>query len=71
MAHAKRDLADFEKFVAAAPVVVAPGTISADPPPDEGAPLTADELAICRATGVTEEQFRESRKAIATAEEVA
>ena len=71
LAHAKRDLADFEKLSAATPAVLTPGAISANPPPDEGAPLTADELAICRATGVTEEQFRESRKALAARREVA
>ncbi len=64
MAHAKRDLGDFQAFVAGAPVILSPGAITRDPPPDDKTALTTDELAACSAMGITEEQFRLSRTSL-------
>ena len=67
LAYARKDGAGFAAFVQGAPVIVKPGAI--DDVTDPGTrsdddPLTEQELAVCRATGVTEQQFRESRTAL-------
>ena len=63
LASAKHDLKAFQAYVAGAPVIVtpaAPANVSAG---DPAAALTSDELAVCRALGLPEEKFRESRAA--------
>ena len=71
-AYARKDLAGFQKFVAAAPAIVTPAAASTARAGDPGAALTADERAVCRSLGVSEEKFKAARKAdIEAAGEVA
>ena len=71
--YARKDLAGFKAYAATAPVIVAPAAPS--PTPTSGDPkasLTTEELAVCRAMGVTEKAFKTSRAAdIKAAGEVA
>lgn len=60
--YAGRDLAGFEKYVAAAAVIVAPGKLqSSDPPPSADSKLTEVEEAARAAAGLTEEQWIAAR----------
>jgi len=60
---ATNDPDGFAAFVKAQPVIVQPGTTAAtDPPPADGS-LTELELATCRATGISVEDFKKARKA--------
>ena len=62
-----RDAADgFDAYAAAAPVIVDPVRIG-EPGPgrDPDAALTADELAACRAMGISAEAYKKSRTEIA------
>lgn len=62
--YAGDDPDGFEAYVANAPVIV-PVTDPGDSParPGQGDALTADDLAICRATGVDPEAFKATRLA--------
>ena len=66
LGYARNDLAGFEAYAAATPVIVEPGPIvdSARPPGDPNADLNREELAVCRATGIEPEAFKASRKAL-------
>ena len=67
LAYAKSDTAGFTAYVEATPAIVRPGRTGTGAPGTQGDPeaaLTADELAVCRITGVTPEKFKESRKEI-------
>ena len=65
LGYARADMGGFEDYAKTAPVIVAPSRIGN---PSHGADpntaLTADEIAICRATGVSEEAFRKARAAL-------
>ncbi len=69
LGSAKANLEAFQSFVAGAPVIVTPAALAAAPAGDPGAALTAEELAVCKSLGLTEEAFKQSRAAdIAVAE---
>lgn len=72
LAYARRDPEEFDKFVGAQPQIVKPGPAGGGKPPKrrDGA-LTPEELATARAMGVSEEEYRASRKALADREEEA
>ena len=65
LAYAKKDPGGFADFVKDAPAVVAPGRRAMPAPSSGGDTLTEDELAVCRATGLSEKDFIASRKALA------
>ena len=69
LAYAAKDPDGFATFVKDAPAILSNGRVAPSGDPDKGGTLTEQEKAICRATGVTEEQFINSRKAIAEAGE--
>lgn len=70
LALAAKDPESFDKFLEGAPKILGAGRVApADPAPGGGDALTADEKAVCRATGVSEEDFVKSRKALAAAGE--
>lgn len=56
-AYARADLEGFGKFVTAAPVVVASGESVAGKPARKEGELTEVETAVCRALGITAEQY--------------
>ena len=58
---ARTDLASFEAYAKAAPVVAAPAGPGRPPAADPDAPLDADEQAVCRALGLDAEGFRAAR----------
>ena len=63
LGYAKADPEGFAGYVAAAPRIVNPGGGGHRPPPDDAdAPLSADEVAACRAAGITEEAYKKARK---------
>ncbi|SMF83012.1 Mu-like prophage I protein [Tistlia consotensis] len=60
--YAKKNPEGFAAFCKAAPVVVKPGAQHrADPPPNKGAELDDDELAVCRQLGITPEAYKKAR----------
>lgn len=70
LGYAKSDPAGFKAFVENAPVVVKPGEIGSLPkaggkPAD--APLTEEELAVCKATGISEDAYKKSRQQLTEA----
>lgn len=52
---------EFKKFIASAPVLTSPSGLDSKPAPADGAELTADERAACKAMGLTEEAFKKAR----------
>lgn len=62
MCRSQGGLEMFKKLVEAMPVIGAVSTTSSKPPAAQGAALTADEIAVCAATGVTQEQFLAARQ---------
>ncbi len=63
LAYAKADGGGFDKYVVASPVIVAPEAIGTGKTPSHpDAALTEDEVAVCKALGITAEQFKESKK---------
>ena len=63
LTYAKSDLAGFTSYLAAAPVIVAPGAANRpNTNVDPNADLTADELAVCKAMGLTPDQYKAGRK---------
>ena len=63
LATAKRDLADFADYVKTAPVIAGG---AAPPSTDDGdGALTADEIAVCRNLGLTQDAFKAERKRLA------
>lgn len=53
----------FREFVAQAPVILAPSSkLDGRPTPKQSDALTADELAVCRASGITPEEYRAARR---------
>lgn len=73
VAYAKRDPEGFESFVKAQPQLVQPGRggQAGKPPKAQGGALGAEELAVARRMGVSEEEYRASAKALAEREEEA
>ena len=71
MAYAQKDLEGFRAYAATAPVIVTPATPPPAAPANSEAALTADELAVCRAMGITEKDFKVSRADDIKAGEVA
>ena len=69
LGYASKDPAGFAEFVKDAPAILPNGRVA----PATAAPgsdvLSAEEKAVCRATGVSEEDFLKSRKALAAAGE--
>lgn len=69
LGYARQDLDGFRRFLAAAPVVLSAG--ARDPGPGRGTgrddTLTAEEAAVCRALGVSEQSYRTVRTAQAAA----
>lgn len=67
LAMAKSDLKQFESLAQTLPVIVQPGRIQdlAGNPSrrDKDAPLTKEELAVCRNTGIDPKQYRETLNA--------
>ena len=61
LGYARSDEAGFAAYVAAAPVIIAPSRTGPRPPAPPNAALTADEVAVCKALGITAEQFKKSR----------
>lgn len=62
LAYAKQNLAEFGKYVEAAPVILPPGEIGrTDPPPGEVI-LTAEEKAVCKQSGLSEEKYLATKK---------
>ena len=57
---ARENLDSFSAYASTAPVVAAPAR-PGDPTPDPERELDADERAVCAATGITEDAFREAR----------
>lgn len=57
LAYHARDAQGFATFVAAQPVIVAPGTESGGKPPASAGQLDADAKAVCAALGVSPEEF--------------
>lgn len=66
-AYCKSDADGFASFVDGAPVIVPPGRSAgqAATPPDTDAPLSEFDRAACKALGLTEDEFKASRKALA------
>lgn len=64
LGYAKSNDSGFSAYVEAAPVILAPGRIG-DPSPNPNAALTADELATCKALGITADQYKASRTELA------
>ena len=63
LGYAKAEPDGFTAYLAAQPVIVAPGSRQGDnPPADPDADLSADELAVCRTMGLTEKQYKAGRK---------
>ena len=65
LAYAKEDPEGFGKYVEATPAIVRPGRTGTGAPGagDPDAALTDDELAACRALGVTPDDYKAARKA--------
>ena len=66
LGYARAGGGGFDAYVAGAPVIVDPARIG-EPGPghDPNAALTTDELAACRAMGITAEAFTASRAEVA------
>ena len=63
LGYAKADPNGFTAYLAAQPVIVAPGARQGDNlPADPDAALSADELAVCTAMGLTIDQYKAGRK---------
>lgn len=71
VSYAKQDPKGFAQYTDGAPVIVKPGSTGAGKRPGKPADavLDADELAICKALGVSQEAFKKSRAELAAAEE--
>lgn len=70
LGYARKDADGFAEFVKGAPKILQDGRVApAADPSGDGDTLTAEEKAVCRATGVSEKDFLESRKALAGATE--
>ena len=68
LAYAAKDPEGFATFVKDAPAILSNGRVAPSGDPDKGGEvLTEQEKAVCRATGVSEEDFIKSCKAIAAA----
>ena len=66
LALATKDPESFDKFLEGAPQILSSGRVAPAGTPGEGGDaLTDQERAICRATGVSEEDFIESREGLA------
>ena len=66
MKYARDDLAGFQAFAAAAPVIVTPGSAGQPGPGSApGAALTDDDVALCAALGISQDAYRASRDEIA------
>ena len=66
MAYAKSDPEGFGSYVEATPAIVRPGRSGPGRPGtggDPGAALTDEELAVCRSTGVSADDYQAARKA--------
>lgn len=60
--YAKSNAAGFADFVAKSPVIVGGGSVVNAVPPGAGkGALSAEELAICKATGISEADFKKAR----------
>ena len=64
LGHARRDLADFQTFVAAAPAILTPGRLALGGGKPAGeVTADADELAVAASMGLTKEAYLEAKKA--------
>lgn len=63
MAYARKDLEGFEGYLTNAPSITAPtsGVPSAAPPKASGGALSAEEKALCRQLGLSEDDYKKSR----------
>lgn len=64
LSYAASDAGGFGEFIKATPTILKPGRLlpNGRPPAHAGGALTEEEMAVCRAMNVTENQFLESRK---------
>lgn len=70
LAYAKDDPEGFAAFCRAQPAIVKPGSeIAGRPPREAGAPLDADQLALCRRMGLDPEAYKKTLDAEAKAAE--
>ena len=67
LAMAKANLDDFHAMAKTLPVIVSPDKIVQPGPVDPDTPLNDTEKAVCKAMGITEEKYKESRKRTAEA----
>ncbi|MDE2904496.1 MAG: hypothetical protein OXQ28_00260 [Acidobacteriota bacterium] len=69
LGYAAKDPEGFAAFVKDAPKILSSGRVAPAASPGGGDALTDEEKAMCRATGVSEKEFLESKKALAGAGE--
>lgn len=62
LAYAKKDLAEFDKYVEAAPVILSPDEAGRTDPPTGEVTLTAEEKAVCKQSGLSEEKYLATKK---------
>ena len=67
--YASKDPEGFDKYLEGAPKILEDGRVAPAADPGDGDTLTAEEKAVCRATGLSEEDFIKSRKELAAAGE--
>lgn len=65
LGYARKDADGFAEFVKGAPTILSSGRVAPAGKPGEGGDaLTDEERAVCRATGLSEEDFIKSRKSL-------
>ncbi|MDE0717156.1 MAG: hypothetical protein OXH64_04355 [Rhodospirillaceae bacterium] len=70
LGYAKKDAEGFAQFVKGAPKILSDGRVApATDGKEAGDALTADEKAVCRAMGLSEEDYLKSKKALDEARE--
>ncbi len=69
LGYASKDPAGFAEFVKDAPAILPNGRVAPATAAPDSDVLTVEEKAVCRATGVSEEDFIKSRKELAAAGE--
>jgi phage I-like protein len=65
LSHARRDLADFERFVGAAPVVVAAGRLAQTAKAPAEVSVNDEEMAVAAAMGLSKDEYLNSKKGVA------
>ena len=62
LAYAKKDMENFGKYVEATPVILPPGEAGRTAPPTGEVTLTAEEKAVCKQSGISEEKYLATKK---------